>query len=614
MSKTKREIELLAPAKNLEVGKIAILSGADAVYIGAQKYGAREAAGNSVDDIKELVDFAHLYSCKVFVTMNTILYESELQFANKLAWELYEIGVDALIIQDMAYLEMDMPPIPLHASTQMDNRDVEKVEFLEHCGLNRVVLARELSLDKIKAIRDKSQIELEAFVHGSLCVCFSGQCYLSYYIGGRSANRGACAQPCRMLWDLEDADGNKIIEQNHLLSLKDMNRLESLEEIVLSGVNSLKIEGRLKDADYVRNIVGLYRKQLDKIIAKHSELCAVGEGEAFDPVENDPEKSFNRGFTEFFLNAKREKIANFQSPKSLGKYIGKVVQKKANLFAIDTEVELANGDGLCFYSKTGELKGVRVNKVEDKWIQFPPRSCLFVGAEVYRNYDQKYQNDLKANPPTRKLKVCIQFIENNQNELAIQVKDAAGIVAIKNIEGPFELAKNSEMALANIKKQLGKVGDLPLKCSQVRYSPDKVYFFRMGDLNAWRREALELYLEKKLVSYKRKDIAITKNGTIWPGSKLDYHANISNSYSLAFWKRHKAEIDSMAFEMQHKEGDETLVNSKYCLKYQIGCCPQNKSSEKTYKEPLYLSNEHGRFKVMFDCKKCEMMLIAEGQK
>lgn len=606
----KREIELLAPAKNIEVGKIAILSGADAVYIGADRFGAREAAGNSVEDIKELANFAHFYGCKVFVTLNTILFEYEVEKARQLAWDIWEAGADALIIQDMSFLELDMPPIPLHASTQMDNRTPDKVKFLADCGMDRVVLARELTHEQIKEIHDVTDVELEAFIHGSLCVCFSGQCYLSHHIGGRSANRGACAQPCRMKWDLESADGQKIIKDRHLLSLKDMNRVDSLEDMVLNGVSSLKIEGRLKDADYVRNIVGFYRKKLDEIIEKHSHLKRVGEGIVSDPVANDPEKSFNRGFTDFFLNAKREKMANFQSPKSMGKYIGKVTKKRANEFIVDTNVELNNGDGLCFLTKTGEMKGVRINKVEGNKISLPPRSCLYAGAEVYRNFDQKYQNDLKAHPPTRKIKVCVNIIEED-GAVFIEVKDQQGVAVKYELPGPFEGAKNEEMALANIKKQVSKMGDYPLHCTRFKYLADNVYFFRMGDLNQCRREALDQYMQMRHQHYVRKEVVIEKNKMPWPGGELDFHANISNSFSMAFWKRHGAEVVSMAFEMQTLDGNEILMTSKYCLKYQMGCCPKQDCPGDLPNEPLYMTNDSGRYRLVFDCKNCQMKMISE---
>ena len=403
-----RKIELLAPAKNLECGIEAINHGADAVYIGAPKFSARAAAGNTLDDIKALAEYAHLYNAKVYVALNTILNDNELRETEALIWQLYNNArVDALIIQDMGITMLNLPPIALHASTQMDNRGADKVKFLEKAGFQQIVLPRELTIDEIHEIAVQVNTPLEVFVHGALCVCYSGQCYLSQALSGRSANKGACAQYCRLPYTLSDAEGEEIMAKKHFLSMKDLNLSENLEELLEAGVSSLKIEGRLKDISYVKNVVAYYRTKLDRIIERHPEYIRSSSGKSSYTFEPNLEKSFNRGFTKYFLHERTNNMWSLDSPKSVGEPIGKITEVTTKYIKINSTKKLHNGDGLCFFNNKKELEGINVNRVEGDNIYPATIPELKKGTYVYRNYDHEFEKLLSKKSADRKIEISI---------------------------------------------------------------------------------------------------------------------------------------------------------------------------------------------------------------
>ena len=464
MQTKSRPIELLSPAKDLNCGMEAINHGADAVYIGAPKFGARAAAGNSLEDIRELCDYAHLYGARIYVTLNTILKEEELEEAERMIWDLWHAGTDALIVQDMGITRLNLPPIPLHASTQTDNRTPEKVRFLQAAGFTQVVLARELSLNEIRRIAEATTVPLEVFVHGALCVSYSGQCYLSAALSGRSANRGECAQYCRLPYTMVDATGAEIVTHKHLLSLKDMNRSGQLEALLDAGVSSLKIEGRLKDVDYVKNITAYYRKKLDAVLSRRPEYRRASAGRSTYTFEPVAEKSFNRGFTPFLLEGRTADITAFNTPKSLGEPVGTVKEIKGNSFTVAGLKQLNNGDGLVFFNRKGELEGFRVNRVEANRVFPLDMPQLAPKTPLYRNFDQVFDKLLAKPSAERRLSVKIEFLDNPFGfTLCMEDETGARIMLAE----PFakELARREQQD--NIRTQLSKLGNTPFEASEV---------------------------------------------------------------------------------------------------------------------------------------------------
>ena len=436
--KTVRKIELLAPAKNLETGIEAINHGADAVYIGAPQFSARSAAGNSLDDIRQLVEYAHLFHAKVYVALNTILNDSELAAAEKIIWDVYHAGAGAIIIQDAGILNLSLPPIAIHASTQMDNRNLKKVRFLEDAGFSQVVLARELTINEIKDIATHTSVALEVFVHGALCTSYSGQCYISQALSGRSANRGVCAQYCRLPYTLQDAGGNVLASQKHLLSLKDLNQSDFLEELLDAGVSSLKIEGRLKESSYVKNSTAYYRQKLDTIFEKRPEYRAASSGESIPFFMPNPQKSFNRGFTNYFLHGRTKNIASPDSPKSIGEPVGNVADVKGNHFTLAGQKTIHNGDGLCFGST-----GFRVNRVEGNQIFPAEMPRLTPGTTLFRNYDHEFEKTLSGKSAERKMRIE-WLLEENSFGFSLTITDEAGFSATITQDFAKELAKRKQ--------------------------------------------------------------------------------------------------------------------------------------------------------------------------
>jgi len=601
-------IELLAPAKNLICGRAAISHGADAIYIGGPKFGAREDAGNSLQDIEKLVEEAQVFGVKVYVALNTILYDSELEDARQQIRNLYEIGVDALIIQDMGILEMDLPPIALHASTQLHNYLPEQIKFLEAVHFKRAVLARELSIDQIRNIRGQTSIELEAFVHGSLCVSLSGRCYLSHAIGGRSANRGACAQPCRKRYTLYDADKKVISADQHLLSLKDLNQSGSIKELAEAGIQSFKIEGRLKDVDYVKNITAFYRKKMDAFLEDQPEFQAASAGKSYLSFEANPAKSFNRGATDYFLHGRSKEIVSFESPKFLGESVGEVTQVTTKYFEIHSTLEIANNDGLVFISTAGESIGIKVNVVERSRI-FPDKmNGIYPGAKVYRNYDHLFQQQLKADLTVRKIAVRIEIAESDDG-FELTAHDESGIAVTSEYNLPKNPARDILKSKETITHQLTKSGDTPYFVSGVETNGTEKFFFQASVLNSMRRDLLERITEARKKKI-RIQISIEPNNFPYPDKEIGFEGNISNQLARQFYVRHGVENPEMAFEKQPDPHGKTVMTTKHCLKFQMGFCPKfggKKPSD--FSEPFSLNDGINELTLDFDCLRCVMKVI-----
>lgn len=638
MSNGLRKIELLAPAKNLECGIAAIDHGADAVYIGAAQFGARQTAGNSTEDIAELTRYAHQFGAMVYVTVNTIVYEKEQAALEHLLKQLVEIGVDAILVQDMAVLEIykklkaeyvargyRMPA--LHASTQTDNRSADKVKWLKENGFERVVLARELSLEEITDIhKAHPDVELEAFVHGALCVSYSGACYASQYFFNRSANRGECAQFCRMAFDLKDSDGETLIEDSYLLSLKDMCQLDRLGDLLEAGVCSLKIEGRLKDANYVKNVVATYSEALNAYIAKHTgKYCRSSYGRCTYTFTPALEKTFNRGFTHYFFNGRQKDISSFNTPKAMGEYVGYVKEIRRGSFNVAGTAMFANGDGLCFFNKQKKLEGFRVNRVENNRL-YPltmPKN-LEPGMALYRNNDIEFERAMQGKTSTRKLQVRF-VVDVVDGKLTFTATDECGRSANVVLNETPEKAQKSQHD--NIVKQLEKLGNTVWTANEISInnSADE-FFIPSSRLAAVRRELLEA-LEDTPVSNHTDNQAVDRtatnsvnaNNTVYADT-IDI-ANVANTTAQNYYAAHGVKNAPTAFELNsdYKAGSTTapsavppLMTCRYCLRYALGYCVKNGGKRPTWHEPLHLEAKNGiRVRLAFNCAKCQMEVYAE---
>jgi putative protease len=602
-------LELLAPAGSAEIGIAALDHGADAVYVGAPRFSARANAGVRMEDIARLIQHAHLYYARVYVALNTILTDQELPEALDFIREIYDLGADGLIIQDTGLLEMDLPPIPLIASTQMHNDKPEKIRFLEEVGFKRAILARELSLDEIAAIRKNSRIELEFFVHGALCVSYSGQCYMSQAAGGRSGNRGVCAQPCRSQYTLKDGDGNIVLSDKHLLSLKDLNLMKDIPSLVDVGITSFKIEGRYKEADYVKNVTAAYSRALDEFIQTHPEYRRSSSGRA-EPIFNpDPVKSFNRGFSRYFMSDQREKIASMDTPKSIGEPIGKIVGLGKGFFKTDC-ADLQNGDGLCFFSKEGNLLGLRVERVENSRIFPNSMKGLAERIILYRNHNVALLRTLKGLSSRRRIAIAMHF---NQDKDSVRLaaidedgnKDEVFAAAI------YEEPRDSAKAREQIKKQISSTGATPFRVSDVKIA-GRIGFFPLSFLNGMKREVLAKLTDIRSENYRRESIDFAPNNIPYPDKKLDYHANVFNEKARGFYKRHGAEVVETAFESLSDPAGKEVMRTRYCLRYELDDCL--KSGRSKLKEPLYISDGRRQYLLKFDCKACRMSVIFVGKK
>ena len=635
-----RKIELLAPAKNLECGIAAIDHGADAVYIGAPRFGARAAAGNSLEDIAELVKYAHLYNVRIYVTLNTILKDEELPETEKLIWDLYRAGVDALIVQDMGLLSLNLPPIPLHASTQMDNRTAGKVKFLAEAGFRQVVLARELSLEQIRKIHEAvPQTPLEVFVHGALCVSYSGQCYVSQHCFGRSANRGECAQFCRLAFDMVDADGKTIMQNKHLLSLKDLNQSEELEKLLDAGASSFKIEGRLKDVSYVKNVVACYRQKLDAIMKRRKEYIRASSGSVKLAFKPQLDKSFTRGFTNYFLFERghntplhplsrgaahrmdsplergrgvseyiHDNISTINTPKSLGEEMGYVKEIRGNYIIVAGVKPFNNGDGICYLDERGKLKGLRINRVENNKL-FPAGDMPRIKQRtvLYRNSDQEFEKLMQRKSAERKLGVAMSLSENNFG-FTLTLTDEDDVQVSIALEREKELARTPQTE--NIKNQLGKLGNTPFEVERIDVDFTDNWFLPSSVIAEARREAVEKLLAARRMNYHQEVATMPKTDHAFPQSELTYLGNVMNEGSASFYRQHGVSKIAPAFEKRPAQ-DAVLMFCKHCLRYSMGWCSVRHKEKSPFREPYYLVSGDGkRFRLEFDCKHCQMKVVA----
>ncbi len=604
----KKKVELLAPAKNLYQGMTAINAGADAVYIGADEFGARTNATNSISDIEELVKYAHLFKAQVFVTVNTILYNNELEPCKKLIYDLYGIGVDAIIIQDMGILEMDLPPIVVHASTQANNRDPKHVKFLADAGMKRVVLARELNLDQIKEIHQSTGVELEFFVSGALCVSYSGNCYMSIAGGERSANRGSCAQNCRLPYNLTDGSGKTLIKNSHLLSIKDLDLSDQIPNLIEAGVTSFKIEGRLKDLVYVLNNVSFLRKKLDVFLENNNQFEKASSGRTFYNFEAEMDRSFNRGYTHYFVNKRTEKIGSWESPKSQGQVIGKLIAIKSNGYVIENSDKLNNGDGLYFINEQGEPDGAQVNTILNNVVIPNTFKPLKKGTMIFRNADASFNKLVERNDSAiRKISVNMKFTETSTG-FELFVVDEDGHKSNSTITSEKELSMSGESMMENIKKNLSKTGNTPFMVNKITIDFTKNWFLPISKINEIRRLVLKQLIDIRINHYKREEFQLTKTDHPYPVKELDFTYNVSNQLARNFYKRHGVIEIEKAFELQWDPGKSRVMTTKYCVKYELGKCPKFQSQTMGEKiiEPLVLKNGANEYKLKFNCKPCEM--------
>ncbi len=603
-----RKIELLAPARNLECGIEAINHGADAVYIGAPKFGARAAAVNSLEDIAALVEYAHLYNARIYVTVNTILKEEELKETEEMIRELYRIGVDALIVQDMAIAKLELPPIPLHASTQMDNRTVDKVRFLRDAGFRQVVLARELSLREIGKIHEACpDIPLEVFVHGALCVSYSGQCYVSQACFGRSANRGECAQFCRLPFSLVDAEGKMIAKDKHLLSLKDLNQSEELEALLDAGASSLKIEGRLKDVSYVKNVTAAYRQKLDAIFARRKEYTRASSGKCRFDFKPQLDKSFSRGFTRYFLHGRSKDIFSFDTPKSLGEEMGTMKESRGNYLTVAGVKSFNNGDGVCYLDEQGRLQGFRINRVDGNKLYPQEMPRIKPRTMLYRNFDQEFERILARKSSERKIAVCILLAENNFG-FSLTMTDEDDNSVTLTLPRDREPARTPQAD--NLKNQLAKLGNTPFEAERIDIDFSENWFIPASVLSELRRQLVEQLIIARKVNYRR-ELAVWKPTThAFPQQTLSYLGNVMNTRAASFYQDHGVKEVEPAYEKQPVEA-AVLMFCKHCLRYSMGWCPIHQRERSPYKEPYYLVGTDGKkFRLSFDCKNCQMKVSA----
>lgn len=604
----KKKIEILAPARDLIGGMAAINSGADAVYIGAPQFGARSNANNSIEDVAALVKYAHLFNAQVFVVMNTILYDNELDTCRAMIWELYGIGVDALIIQDMAIMEMDLPPIVLHASTQANNRDADKIKFLKDAGIKRVVLARELNLHQIKTIYDEADVELEFFVTGALCVSFSGNCYMSVANGERSANRGSCAQNCRLPYNLIDGNGETLIKNSHLLSIKDLDVSDQIPNLIEAGIVSFKIEGRLKDVAYVKNNVSYLRQKLDSYLEGSDKYTKASSGKCTYTFDSTLNRTFNRGYTDYFVNERHASIGSWESPKSKGQYIGKLIRTIGGAYEIENGELLNNGDGLCFINEQNEADGIYVNKAENGKVYPNVLKEIKDGTFIYRNNDTAFIKIVeREDSAIRKIGTTLLLTEN-ENGFELIATDEDGNISTVKLEHPKEQTKNGESIAENFKVQLAKTGFTPYSADEIDVIFSQNWFLPISKINEMRRNVFDQLSEIRLANYKREEHQLVKTSHPYPETKLDFMYNVSNKTARKFYERHGVTEIEKAFELQWDPGKSRVMTTKYCIKYELKKCPihQKDIVGVKVKEPLVLKQGELEYKLKFNCKPCEM--------
>ena len=596
----KYSIELLAPAKNLEAAIAAIDYGADAIYMGAERFGARRAAGNTTDDIARAVEYAHQYGARVHVALNTLLFDNELKEAENTARRLIDVGIDALIVQDMALRAMNLP-VEMHASTQVSNTTAKGAKFLEECGFSRVILERALTLDDIKKIRQATNVELECFIHGAICVGYSGRCFLSRTTSQRSGNRGECSQPCRLPYDLKDSAGRKILTGKHLLSVRDLDLSKSLEELIMAGVSSFKIEGRLKDVRYIKNIVAYYRQLLDNIISRHSDLKRASIGESSIDFTPNPAKSFTRGASSYMLYGKRDDVASFDTPKAVGEYIGRIESVTRNGFRLDTTATLSSGDGICIASHNG-VGGTNINTVADGVIKPNRMDDIVVGAKLYRNYDHRFALALDRSK-TRRTITCTAKLELSANGVTLTIKDCEGIEIGVSRECELQMATDATKMAETARRQIEKSGGTIFLIQDVEIIGNE-YFAPASILNDLRREALDLLRHKRLQLPMSHDIKSDNFTAQYPSKVVTRYENVTNRLAEEFYRRHGVEIIEPALEQQPTIGERVMISS-YCIRREIGECLKQKPK---IKGDLFLEHGTTRYALKFDCKLCQMEL------
>lgn len=612
-------LELLAPAKNADFGIEAIRHGADAVYIGGPSFGARATAGNSVEDIERLCTFAHQYHAQVFVAVNTILMDDELEAAQALIWQLYEAGADALIVQDMGVLQLDLPPIALHASTQMDNRSPEKVAFLEQVGFSQVVLARELGLSQIREVAAKTNMQIEFFIHGALCVAYSGLCNLSHSFSNRSANRGECSQLCRLPADLKTRQGEVLAQNEHLLSLKDNNQTDNLEDLIDAGVRSFKIEGRLKDLSYVKNVTAHYRQALDKIIAKRPEFSASSHGRCEHTFTPDPEKTFNRGKTDYFVHERNQGMNDFRSPKYIGEEVAVVKRIGKDFIEVTSENSFNNGDGLCFFPSNyaeakqsdDKLKGLRVNRAEGlKLFVLRMPKELKEGMTIYRNHNQAFESVLAKESAKRIIGVDITLADSDDG-VALTMTDIYGHSATQTLVCQKTAATDVEKALKGLRKQLGKLGSTDFNAQQINIETAQAWFIPTSVLNGLRRDTVAALELARVNDYQRPKAWKYNQDAVYPVKHLSYLGNVANEKAKDFYQRHGVIEIQDTYEKNGVTEDVPLMVTKHCLRFNFNLCPKEVPNIKA--DPMVLEIGKDVLKLVFDCQKCEMMVVGENR-
>jgi 23S rRNA 5-hydroxycytidine C2501 synthase len=603
-------LELLAPAGNADIGIAAIDHGADAVYIGAPRFSARANAGVYTKEIARLIQHAHLYNAKVYVALNTILTDDEISGALDIIREIYDLGADGCIIQDPGLLEMELPPIPLIASTQMHNDTPEKIRFLEDVGFSRVILARELSLEEIKAIRQETHVELECFVHGALCVSYSGQCYMSHAVTGRSGNRGVCAQPCRSRYTLTDANNHPILSDKFLLSLKDLNRMNRIPDLIAVGITSFKIEGRYKEIDYVKNVTAAYSRELDSFILDHSNYRRSSSGISETTFLPDTAKTFNRGFTGYFFSGGSEKNASVDTQKSIGQAVGTVIGLGKGFFRTDC-ADLKNGDGLCFFTKEGSLSGFRVERIENSKIFPNTLKDLAEGTSLYRNHDTALRRILQKISSQRRIRMEMKYFQDS-DAVRLEARDEDGNCAEIMVSIPFEEPRDPSMVGRQIEKQLSATGNSLFKIQKIDIS-GRIGFLPVRVLNGIRRSVLAELTRIRMERYPQETVILKPNSIPYPAQQLDYHANVLNQYARRFYERHGAEVMEPAFEILPEKRGREVMKTRYCLRYELDACLKSRMSYRRIEEPLRISDGRHQYLLKFDCETCKMSIIFLGE-
>ena len=626
MSLLDHQLELLSPAKTAEIGREAILHGADAVYIGGPAFGARHNASNPLEDIAALVEFAHRYRARIFVTMNTIMHDAELELARKQIWQLYEAGVDALIIQDMGLLELDLPPIQLHASTQCDIRTAEKAKFLGDVGFSQLVLARELSVEQIRKIKAQVDTPLEYFVHGALCVAFSGQCYISHADTGRSANRGDCSQACRLPYTLTDGQGRVVAYDKHLLSMKDNDQSANLEALVDAGIRSFKIEGRYKDMGYVKNITAHYRVLLDELLERRPEFARASSGRTQVMFTPDVDKNFHRGHTDYFAQGRQDDIGAFDSPKYVGVELGTVTRLAGDHFDLHTLAPMANGDGLNYMNKRSTV-GIQANRAEklgedeegQRWRVFPNEAMatlpgLKVGTVIHRNRDHQWEATLNKKSSERKVRVDLSLSETPEG-LRLAVVDEDGIASEAVAALTLQPAQQAAQAEAGLRTSLAKLGNTMFEAGQVELALSQPWFVPSSAINALRRDAVAAHEAARLASWDRPPRkAPAEPRAVYPETQLSYLANVYNDKARAFYHKHGVQLIDAAYEAHEEPGEVSLMITKHCLRFSFNLCPKQAKGVQGVQgqvkaEPMTLVSGGERYTLRFDCKPCEMHVV-----